>query len=129
MNVSFGLLKFHPEAADTEHMIETPDLEPDLELMANRFNRLVKELLQGEVRRNAFQPWEVHLLLDLEACRLTRSRRDEALRRYQRAVDKQLGRREVPPIRFSEFVGRRKRGPVLVPPMLTPTHHPASLNP
>ena len=105
------------------------DEPPDLELMANRFNRLVKELLQGEVRRNAFQPWEVHLLLDLEACRLTRSRRDEALRRYQKAVDKQLGRREVPPIRFAEFVGRRKRGPVLVPPPSMPVHNPAPLYP
>lgn len=101
---------------------------PDLELMANRFNRLVKELLQGEVRRTSFQPWEVHLLLDLQACRLTPSRRGEALRRYQRAVQKQLERRELPPVRFVDFLGRRKRGPVLVPPPSV-THDPASLNP
>jgi hypothetical protein len=110
-------------------MHDPQDSEPDLELMANRFDRLVKELLLGEVRRTSFQPWEVHLLLDLQDCRLTRSRRDEALRRYQRAVDKQLGRRQVPPIRFAEFVGRRKRGPVLVPPPSMPAHDPASLYP
>jgi hypothetical protein len=109
-------------------MEDLSDVEPDIELMANRFNRLVKELLQGEVRRTSFQPWEVHLLLDLESCRLTRSRRDEALRRYQRAVEKQLGRRQVPPIRFVEFVGRRKHGPILVPPPSRPLHDPASLN-
>ncbi len=64
------------------------DDQPDLELMANRFNRLVKELLDGAVRRTSFQPWEVDLLLDLQACRLIPSRRDEALRqkRYQRGV-------------------------------------------
>jgi hypothetical protein len=101
---------------------------PDLELMANRFNRLVKELLQGEVRRTSFQPWEVHLLLDLQACRLTRSRRDEALRRYQRAVQRNFERRELPPIRFADFVGRRKRGPVLVPPHSVPAQDPPSLN-
>jgi hypothetical protein len=101
---------------------------PDLELMANRFDRLVRELLLGEVRRTSFQPWEVHLLLDLDACRLTRSRRDEALRRYQKAVDKQLGRRELPPVRFADFVGRRKRGSVLVPPPSVP-QDPASLHP
>lgn len=100
---------------------------PDLELMANRFNRLVKELLQGVVQRNAFQPWEVHLLLDLQACRLTRSRRDEALRRYQRAVQKQLGKGEVPPVKFSEFLGRRKRALALLPPPSV-TQNPASLN-
>jgi hypothetical protein len=101
---------------------------PDLELMANRFNRLVKELLQGEVRRTSFQPWEVHLLLDLQACRLTRSRRDEALRRYQRAVQKQLGRREVPPVRFWISWGGG-RALALVPPPSTPAQDPASLNP
>ncbi|HTT65622.1 MAG TPA: hypothetical protein VMG35_27425 [Bryobacteraceae bacterium] len=104
----------------------------DLELMANRFNRLVKELLRGEVHRTTFQPWEVHLLLDLQDCPLTRSRRDEALRRYQRAVERQIERGELPPVRFAEFVGRRKRGPAPVsPPPLTVsvTHDPASLNP
>jgi hypothetical protein len=103
---------------------------PDLELIANRFDRLVKELLQGEVRRTSFQPWEVHLLLDLQACRLTPSRRDEALRRYQRAVQKQLGRREVPPVRFADFLGRRKRAIAhLAPPPSAPAQDPASLNP
>jgi hypothetical protein len=102
---------------------------PDLELMANRFRRLVKELLEGAVRRTSFQPWEVHLLLDLQDCRLTRSRRDEALRRYQRVVEKQLERGELPPVKFSDFVGRRKRGLVLVPPPSLPSQDPASLNP
>jgi hypothetical protein len=103
---------------------------PDLELIANRFDRLVKELLQGEVRRTSFQRWEVHLLLDLQACQLTPSRRTEALRRYQRAVQKQLGRREVPPVRFADFLGRRKRAAaLLVPPPSTPAQDPASLNP
>ena len=125
MNVSFGLLKFHPDSADTDSM-EDP---PDLELMANRFNRLVKELLQGEVRRTSFQPWEVRLLLDLQGCRLTRSRRDEALRRYQRVVQRQLERGDLPPVKFSDFVGRRARKPALVPPESVPAQDPASLNP
>src|SRR5271157_1080578 len=105
MYVSSGLLKFHPRSADAISMEEPPDLE----LMANRFNRLVKELLEGQVRRTSFQKWEVHLLLDLQDCQLTRSRRDEALRRYQRAVHKQLERGELPPVKFSDFVGRRAR--------------------
>ena len=98
---------------------------PDIELMANRFNRLVKELLDGEVRRTSFQPWEVHLLLDLEACRLTPSRRDEALRRYRRAVQKQLDRRELPPVRFADFLGHRARKLALVPHPSLPRQDPA----
>jgi hypothetical protein len=102
---------------------------PDLELMANRFNRLVKELLEGQVRRNTFQPWEVNLLLDLQECRLTRSRRDDALRRYQKMVQRQLERGEVPPLKFSEFVGRRARKLEIVPPVSEPAQEPASLHP
>jgi hypothetical protein len=98
----------------------------DLELMINRFNRLVKELLAGEVRRTSFQPWEVSLFLDLQECRLTPSRREDALRRYQKAVQKQLERGEIPPIRLSEFLTRHPRKPSLPPP--SPAEHPASLN-
>jgi len=96
--------------------------------MANRFNRLVKELLQGEVRRTAFQPWEVHLLLDLQECRLIPSRRDEALRRYQKVVTRQLERGELPPIRFSEFVGQRARKLALVPPSSLAAHDAPSFH-
>ncbi|MGA2742731.1 MAG: hypothetical protein ABSG65_35490 [Bryobacteraceae bacterium] len=102
---------------------------PDIELMANRFNRLVKELLDGQIRRTSFQPWEVHMLLDLEACRLTPSRRDEALRRYQRAVQKQLDRRQVPPVRFADFLGHRARKLALVPPPSIHAKDAPSLNP
>lgn len=107
-------------------MIEEP---VDVELIANRFNRLIKELLQGEVRRTCFQPWEVHLLLDLEACQLTRSRRDEALRRYQRAVQRQLEKGELPPVRFADFAGSRARKLALVPPRSPVAEDSPSLNP
>jgi len=124
--MSIRALKVHLRPADADSVMED---SPDLELMANRFNRLVKELLQGEVRRTAFQPWEVHLLLDLQDCRMIPSRREEALRRYQRVVQRQLERGELPPVRFSEFVGRRARKLVLIPPQSTGTQDPASLNP
>ena len=92
----------------------------DLELTINRFNRLVKEILNGEVRRTCFQAWEVDLLVDLEACRLTRSRREELLRRYQRAVQHQLERGEIPPVKLSVFMGQRTR-------RLMPLQNPAAL--
>jgi len=105
----------------------------DLELKINRFNRLVKELLQGEVRRNCFEPWEVDLLVDLQECRLTPSRRDEALRRYQRAVEHQLERGQIPPIRLSQFIGQRARKAALAAKSLAAklpaADHPPSLHP
>ncbi len=98
----------------------------DLELTVNRFNRLVKEILQGEVRRTCFEPWEVDFLVDLEECGLTRSRRDEALRRYQRAVQRQLEQGQIPPVRFAKFLGRRK--PRIPPPSALAAENATSLN-
>ena len=100
----------------------------DLELMANRFARLVKEVLQGQVRRTCFQPWEVHFLIDLQDCLLTRSRREDALRRYERVVRQQLERGELPPVRFADFLGQRARKMPPVPPA-SPSQHAPSFNP
>jgi hypothetical protein len=97
----------------------------DLELMANRFSRLIKDLLQGKVQRTSFERWEVQLLVDLDSCRLSRSRRDEALRRYQRAVVHQLERGEVPPVRFCDFARQRPRKPAAELPLETGQDPPA----
>ena len=95
--------------------------------MANRFSRLIKELLQGKVQRTSFERWEVQLLLDLDACRLSPSRRDDALRRYQRVVVQQLERGELPPVRFSEFARQRPRK--AAEPPLDTAQDPPALNP
>ena len=47
------------------------------ELMLNRFNRLIGEVMRGVLGRNSFQTWEVEILLDLETCQLERRRRLE----------------------------------------------------
>ncbi len=79
----------------------------DKELMLNRFNRLMGELMRGAIIRNSFQPWEVDLLLDIENCPLERRRRLEILRQYQRAVERQLDTGPGPPMKLSEFLVRR----------------------
>ena len=45
-------------------MTEADDLV-EQELMLNRFNRLIGEIMHGAITRNLFQPWEVDLLLDI----------------------------------------------------------------
>ena len=60
----------------------------ELELMLNRFNRLIGEVIRGVLARNSFQPWEVEILMDLENCHLERRRRLEILRQYQRSRSK-----------------------------------------
>ncbi len=74
------------------------------EMMLNRFRKLVSEISRGEMRRNSFQPWEIELLLDFEACELPVRRRTEILRQYQRAVEKQLQTSPGPPMKLSNFL-------------------------
>jgi len=78
-----------------------------LELMLNRFRRLISELMRGAISRNAFEPWEVELLLDCEQCNLEPRKRLDTLRQYQKAVEKQLEIGPGPPMKLSEFLQSR----------------------
>jgi hypothetical protein len=76
----------------------------ELELMLNRFRRLIGELMRGVLARNCFEPWEVAILLDMETCAPEPRQRMETLRQYQRAVEKQLETGPGPPMKLSEFL-------------------------
>ncbi|MGA3095418.1 MAG: hypothetical protein ABSF25_03100 [Bryobacteraceae bacterium] len=79
----------------------------ELEIMHNRFRRLMGEILRGTVARNSFYPWEVEILLDLETCPLDRRRRTDILRQYQKAVARQMETGPGPPMKLSEFLQLR----------------------
>ena len=81
----------------------------ELELMINRFNRLIGEVMRGALARNSFQPWEVDILMDLENCQLDRRSRMETMRQYQRAVQRQMAAGPGPPMKLSEFLAVRAR--------------------
>ena len=87
-------------------MTEADDLV-DQELMLNRFNRLMGELMRGAITRNVFQPWEIDLLLDIETCRLDRRRRLEIMRQYQKAVERQMSTGSGPPMKLSAYLAMR----------------------
>lgn len=80
---------------------------PSPEQTLMQFNRLIRELLRGQINRNTFRPWEVELLLDIEECGLRESAKDSALRRYQKAVQRQLERGASVPMKLSEFLKRK----------------------
>src|SRR5437868_14743847 len=84
-------------AAD-QYSVTTADDLIELELMLNRFNRLMSELARGVVTRNAFEPWEIEILLDIQGCELPPRRRSEIMRQYQRAVERQLQSGPGPPM-------------------------------
>ena len=87
---------------------------PDSDAVLAQFNRLIQELLRGNMHRNTFRPWEVELLLDIEACNLRDSSRRETLRRYQRAVQRHMEKGSRLPLKLSEYldaVKAKKKGP------------------
>jgi len=100
----FGL-KFVPGSVDGVGM--APDDPIQLELMLNRFRRLVAEMIRGSLQRNAFEPWEIELLLDFQACQMDSRSRAKTLRAYQKAVEHQLETGPGPPMKLSEFLQLR----------------------
>lgn len=84
----------------------TPET-PNQEEIQGRFQRLIRELMRGEIKRNTFQPWEVELLLDIEGCNLRAGSKESTLRRYEKAVLRQLDRGAAAPMKLSEFLARK----------------------
>ena len=89
-------------------MTSADDLE-SRELTLNRFRRLIGEVQRGQIARNTFEPWEVDILVDFEACELEPRRRTEVLRQYQRAVERQFETDSGPPMKLSQFLIERAR--------------------
>lgn len=99
-----GLNLFTPTA---DQLNVTAEDLIQLELMLNRFNRLISELLRGAIVRTTFQPWEVDLLLDMQNCEIEPRKRQEILRQYQKAVQKQMECGPGPPMKLSEYLQLR----------------------
>ena len=78
-----------------------------------RFNRLMRDIDNGETSRTCFAPWEVELLLDLDACGLAQGQRRRVLQRYQKAAQRQI-EAGFEPLRLSEYLGRRRQAAVHV---------------
>jgi hypothetical protein len=80
----------------------------DSEAILGRFNKLVNDLLRGAMNRNTFQPWEIEILLDIEACNLKDAVGRETLRRYQKAVQRAMEKGARTPLRLSEYLSNKK---------------------
>lgn len=81
----------------------------ELEARLHQFNRLIQELLRGRLNRNTFQPWEVEILLDIEACDLSGLNRRELLQRYQKAANRYVERGGRTLLKLSEYLAGKHR--------------------
>src|SRR5713226_3065763 len=80
------------------------DSLPDSDAVLAQFNRLLQELLRGNMNRNTFRPWEIELLLDIETCQLRESSKRDTLRRYQKAVQRHMEKGARLPLKLSEYM-------------------------
>lgn len=99
--------------------VETPVETIDSEARLNRFNRLMQELIRGSMNRNTFQPWEIQILLDIEACQIREPVKRETLRRYQKAVQRSMEKGAPMPLRLSEYLNGKKSAGVQAVPAKT----------
>ena len=71
----------------------------------------MQELIRGNMNRNTFQPWEIEILLDIEACQIREPVKRETLRRYQKAVQRSMEKGAPMPLRLSEYLNGKKSAP------------------
>ncbi|MBL8237697.1 MAG: hypothetical protein JNM66_09775 [Bryobacterales bacterium] len=90
----------------SRHIDGLPELDADTILA--QFNRLMNELLRGKLIRNTFRPWEIELLLDIQMCDLKDGQKRETLRRYQRAVQRQMEKGSREPMKLSFYLAANK---------------------
>jgi len=81
----------------------------ELEARLVQFNRLMGELVRGRIQRTTFQPWEINLLLDIDACNLLDGNRRQVLKRYQRAANKYVDRGGRSILKLSEYLAKKHR--------------------
>ncbi|MGE5568283.1 MAG: hypothetical protein ACM3S5_04520 [Rhodospirillales bacterium] len=81
----------------------------DSTAMLTRFNRLMRDIQNGASTRHCFQPWEVELLLDIEACGLDPAKKRRVLNQYANAVRRQLEQGMPQPLKLSEYLAGRRR--------------------
>ena len=69
-----------------------------------QFDRLITEILNGEMRRAALLPWEMDLLVDISTCDVSLAE----LREYRIAVRHELRHGARSPMKLSDYLARRR---------------------
>jgi hypothetical protein len=100
--------------------------QPEPNTVLARFNRLIEQVASGEMRRQSFRLWEADILLDLMRCNVSGLSMPQVLRRYQKAVQRQMSTgSHLQPMKLSEYLQslevRRSRSKPPAPKVRTHT--------
>lgn len=93
-----------PERKIADEILGMLGREPDSDAILQQFNKLIQELLRGNMKRNSFRRWEIDLLLDIGDCNLQGSQRRNLLQRYQKAVQRDMEKGASTPLKLSEYL-------------------------
>jgi len=74
--------------------------EPDSDGVLAQFNQLIEELLEGNLHRSTFRPWEVVILVDMVRCNPSGS----ILRKYRNAVQQHMLAGARAQLKLSEYM-------------------------
>lgn len=80
----------------------------DGEGMLARFNRLMRDIENGETSRTCFRRWEVAMLVDIQSCGLDGPDRRKILHRYQNAVRHAIEKGAGEPLMLSQYLARNR---------------------
>lgn len=75
-------------------------------LLIAKFDRLIQDLITGQIQRSKFSAWEMEILLDFEACGLS-VKHLALVDAYCEAVHRQIAAGAAQPLKFSEFLASR----------------------
>lgn len=94
-----------PNSAATPSVDGESSPKPEINPMLAKFDRLMEDLITGQMQRSKFERWEMEILLDIAVCGPSVTPR--ALNAYCKAVHKQMATGATHPIRLSEFLATR----------------------
>jgi hypothetical protein len=83
----------------------------ELEIRLARLDELLAAMAAGQFQRTTFQPWEIEVLLDIQACGAGEPDRSELLRRYQKAAHRWFYRGGRTLLLLSGYMAKRHRRP------------------
>lgn len=70
--------------------------------MLSQFDRLIDDLIAGNIHGSKFERWEIDVLLDIADSGFNKP--PAVLNRYRKAVHRQLAKGATVPMRLSEFL-------------------------
>lgn len=80
--------------------------KPEVNSVLAKFDRLIEDLITGQMQRSKFERWEMEILLDIDACELSVNAR-AVLSTYSKAVHRQMATGAIHPMKLSEFLASR----------------------